>query len=445
MDANPKGPYLLKLLAGPNQGAEIALNEETLIVGSGDTADIVLSDSLVAAEHLQLHVENDVLTLTALAPGIAYENKILEPNKPQVLDAFKPVGLGTSYFVVGPQQAAWPEFTLEQLLQESKKEAKGKTSKRLAGKIKDLSDTKIYILIGAIAFLFALIFFVWMISGGEDAVSFEQKQGARSVSSRKATFKELTSYLEKLQEEKGLQLESPDMGPILLTGYVKTFQERLDIERALRPYSDKVQVKLMAEGSILSSTKELLSMLKVSMTPEILPNGGLKLTGYAASREQFDMFKKRIMQDIPGIQYIEGDLVTAKDIREMAEAFLEEAGLKGKVGVGVQNDTLVFAGYLSQQQEDIWIETYTKIREALSRYLSIYQNVYVLKDKDFLRWVFGDNIDSVTASKNRWVSLVNGQKLFEGAKLEHDYVLTGIQTDRLIISKGSTQLVFMIQ
>ena len=76
-------------------------------------------------------------------------------------------------------------------------------------------------------------------------------QAAASSSNTRALEKDLKAYLEKLREEKGLVLEKAADGMTVLSGYLKTFKERLDIERSLRPYQSTIRVKIMDQEDIL--------------------------------------------------------------------------------------------------------------------------------------------------------------------------------------------------
>ncbi len=445
MEAKLQGPYLLKLLAGPNQGAEIALNEETLLIGSGQTADIVLSDSLVAAEHVRIRVEKNVVTLLALAPGVAYKTRVLEVGKVEELELFTPVGIGTSYFVVGPRDARWPQFTLEELLSKEKEAIQLEATSHLAGKIRTLSDAALYGLLGAIVLAISLAFQLFWISPEKkestesSGGTLHKKAGAKALNNH-----DLKNYIETLKQDKGLRVEQFENGDMLIAGYLDTFEELMQVERALRPYQQTIRLKLIDNEGILASAKEILQSIKVSMTPEALPKGGLKLTGYLTSREKFDELKERLMRDIPGLAYIEEALMTDKDILEKTEKLLASVGLEDKLMLGVDKGSLSLIGNLSVQQEDAWTRIYTTIRKELRPYLKVTQQVSILDDKAFLHWVFGDAVDSVTGGETPWVSLLNGQKLFVGAKLRYDYVLHSIEPNRITLTKSQSRLMFKI-
>jgi hypothetical protein len=88
--------FLLKIVQGPNAGAEIALVEGmSLSFGRADDCDIILSDSSVADKAFELEVSSE--RVTAIMPG----------GKSVKLEPYHVAAIGTSAVVVGPQEGEW--------------------------------------------------------------------------------------------------------------------------------------------------------------------------------------------------------------------------------------------------------------------------------------------------------------------------------------------------
>lgn len=83
--------FLLKIVEGPNKGAEIALVEGVAVtLGKGDDCDIVLADATLPAEPLSIEASADGVTVGG------------EPLAP-----FAVKTLGATSFAVGPADAPW--------------------------------------------------------------------------------------------------------------------------------------------------------------------------------------------------------------------------------------------------------------------------------------------------------------------------------------------------
>ena len=86
--------FLLKIVEGPNRGAEIALVEGVAVtLGKGDECDIVLADSTLPEEPLSIEASEDAVTVNG-----------------EHLEQFAVKTLGATSFAVGPADAPWGEL-----------------------------------------------------------------------------------------------------------------------------------------------------------------------------------------------------------------------------------------------------------------------------------------------------------------------------------------------
>ena len=90
--------FLLKIVEGPNRGAEIALVEGVAVtLGKADACDIVLADATLGDEPLEI---------AASADGVTFDGERLEP--------FHVTVRGSTAFAVGPADGAWGELVWPQ-------------------------------------------------------------------------------------------------------------------------------------------------------------------------------------------------------------------------------------------------------------------------------------------------------------------------------------------
>ena len=86
--------FILKIVEGPNRGAEIALVEGVAVtLGKGDECDIVLADSTLPEEPLSIEATGDAVTVNG-----------------EQLEQFAVKTLGATSFAVGPADAPWGEL-----------------------------------------------------------------------------------------------------------------------------------------------------------------------------------------------------------------------------------------------------------------------------------------------------------------------------------------------
>ena len=86
--------FILKIVEGPNRGAEIALVEGVAVtLGKGDECDIVLADSTLPEEPLSIEANGDAVSVNG-----------------EHLEQFAVKTLGATSFAVGPADAPWGEL-----------------------------------------------------------------------------------------------------------------------------------------------------------------------------------------------------------------------------------------------------------------------------------------------------------------------------------------------
>ncbi len=86
--------FLLKIVGGPNKGAEIALVEGVAVtLGKGDECDVILADPTMPP---------DPVTITAASDGVTLDGSPLAP--------FQVVTRGATSLAVGPSDAPWGEL-----------------------------------------------------------------------------------------------------------------------------------------------------------------------------------------------------------------------------------------------------------------------------------------------------------------------------------------------
>lgn len=86
--------FLLKIVEGPNRGAEIALVEGVAVtLGKGDECDIVLADSTMPEEPLSIEAADDAVTVNG-----------------ERLEQFAVKTIGATSFAVGPADSPWGEL-----------------------------------------------------------------------------------------------------------------------------------------------------------------------------------------------------------------------------------------------------------------------------------------------------------------------------------------------
>jgi hypothetical protein len=115
--------FLLKIVEGPNKGAEIALVEGVAVtLGKGDDCDIVLADGTMPDDPLRLEARDGSVMAASVSQWTADGG--MEPLEPLHVKT-----VGATSFAVGPADAAWGELVWPGAGNEGREAGKGEEEK----------------------------------------------------------------------------------------------------------------------------------------------------------------------------------------------------------------------------------------------------------------------------------------------------------------------------
>jgi len=106
------GVRLLKVLAGPQRGAEATLLEGDHLLGSAEECDFVLCDASVAPEHARLVVHNGEVRVQAADSGLTVDGRPLQAGQAAQLAAETVIGIGTTVVAIGTAETDWSHLVL---------------------------------------------------------------------------------------------------------------------------------------------------------------------------------------------------------------------------------------------------------------------------------------------------------------------------------------------
>lgn len=110
--------HILKILTGPNSGAEAALPTGTYLLGSDSECDIILADSAVAPRHLELTVNDEAILARPLEGTLLVSGETVTEESVDVKD-FTVLTIGGTHLCLGPSDSPWPNLSLPSLLSQA--------------------------------------------------------------------------------------------------------------------------------------------------------------------------------------------------------------------------------------------------------------------------------------------------------------------------------------
>lgn len=291
--------FLLKIVEGPNRGAEIALVEGVAVtLGKGDECDIVLADSTLPEEPLSIEASDDAVTVNG-----------------ERLEQFAVKTLGATSFAVGPADSPWGELKWPEKGEASRRDAetaeaqggKEETSRRDAEaqsaeeeeekapepekkKHGCLGCLVVFVLLVLLLAALAWLFRATVRPYAEKALAYARESlhfGSGADGEGTGAVRAMT--LSEVASSYGLELEEND-GLAKLSGNLKTRAERLRATAEAyeaRPgvdldLSDDESFKASADDALFTITEGAIKV--VAATNRVLSIAGTSSSPFALKR-----------------------------------------------------------------------------------------------------------------------------------------------------------------
>ncbi len=492
-DPTQTSAYLIKILSGPHQGAEVAIGEGELLIGSSLESDLILSDTLIAPNHLKIHVEKGEIAITPLADKV-YLDSYLIPQEPKLIHTFQYITLGSTHLVIGPSGELWPTLsppnlsdlknqfkegpstpppssaaslseavsTQEEGDSAEQKDKEGETNPPIEGeakpedgqgpsapkkkkeepKAKAKSSVPILVpLVGGFLLLIAVLVgaFLFLYPSSEPKVNFNTislKQFEKGKQAIIAALEARNISGEDFQfDYKNRQLE--------VTGLVETNRQKREVERAIRSLSSYYKMNIRSQESLVVSCREVLNLLNASAVVTPQGPGVVKISGYLANTTAWENAKKSLLSDTPGLVNIIDKVVTAKEVDDYTFPILNRYQLGQRIKLYAENQGVIARGTLGEGSRKDWYEARLEIEKALGSEIAFKDEVAFQSGAEKI--YLDARIESVTITESlKWIVLQNGKTYFEGSIIPSGYTVDRISKEGVILKKARERITLKI-
>ena len=312
--------FLLKIVEGPNRGAEIALVEGVAVtLGKGDECDIVLADSTLPEEPLSIEASDDAVTVNG-----------------ERLEQFAVKTLGATSFAVGPADSPWGELKWPEKGEASRRDAetaeaqggKEETSRRDAeaqsaeAEEENLRDSaspreekKRHGCLGCLVVVVLLVLLLaalaWLFRAtvrpyAEKALAYARESlhlggGADGAGTGAA----LPMTLSEVASSYGLELEEND-GQAKLSGNLKTRAERLRATAEAYEARPGVDLDLSDDESFRSAADDaLFTITEGAIKVVAATNRVLSIAGTSSSPFALKRILESLNNDLPKLRDVD--------------------------------------------------------------------------------------------------------------------------------------------
>ena len=464
-------PKILKILTGPQEGAELELDAGiALRLGTDDSCDIVLVDAMAPAQALELVMEGHDVSVTASAESLFAGDAPLPVGEKTALPDYTILTIGSTRVAVGDADKPWPPLRwipLDVLLaekpkpqeeekpeEEKKDEPKPEQeetplSREQIEKLDELQSKQRAKHSRGLAILSWLILILICAAGvwftGRYVWNLAKPQETQTIVEN--THK---TRLEKLREKAknlGLTLEEDEDGNLTrISGNVAKTSQRTFIEQIVKYDCPYVVCEMTDDETLARAVKELVWGLTEGRLKLVeLKDRTAKLMGMTNSEEEWKTIVDNIRHDVPRLAKVESDVVYADVMAAKLREALAKTGFND-VRVEILPGELQFVGYAPKESS----QTFVKLLEEAVKYFpenARLSNLVKWKEENLV--VDGEEpvvpkvrqlpITGIVVHPWPCVILADGQRLGAGSMVG-GYMIDDISLTEVSLSKDDEKL-----
>lgn len=311
---------MLKIVQGPNAGAEIALVDGLCVtLGRNDSCDIVLADSLLPAEPVQLETQSDGVAMTAPEGGRVH------------LTPYHVVTIGATSFAIGPADAPWEPLVWPEPEKTPSAEASGESeappppasepetppAEEPGGKRRRPGCLVAALVVLALLLLLAWLLLLFVRRGGESVQTCGWAERLKALCApapaAEAPPAAPKETVESLARRYAL-VETNVKGRVVLSGNFRTRAERLAAAGEIYALKPGADLDLSDDESFRSAAEDLVfTLTEGSLKVVAATNRVLALSGTSPSAVVLKKTLRAVSADLPRLENVDCSAVRLGD------------------------------------------------------------------------------------------------------------------------------------
>ncbi|WP_430650217.1 FHA domain-containing protein, partial [Bradyrhizobium lablabi] len=362
----------LRVLSGPNLGAETWLGEGAWLIGNHDTDDLTFGDPELVGSHIRVVNESGKIQITAFAPGVLINGRECTANNPTFIDPFTPVRVGRTIFSLGPVGLGFPEgdSVLERQGGDASRAASDATDSLAWGRRTHLAVGWIprRLRLGAVVCgLLLIVGGAWARMDRLHSRAFPTAPGIQPIETQTADPRgpEIAPDV-NIPSTAGELAIDPEPG----ANTNKSRSGWQEPRRAAELAAKRPATAKSSDARLIDLAATILHAFDIDGQVRVEGAGELTVIGYARSDAKLDAALRRLRQDIPGI-YKTNDEVATPD---RARAFLlgaASAELRRSIRITVRPDIVSVSGTLTSATYDEWKDVAARFEERFKPFIRL--------------------------------------------------------------------------
>ena len=424
----------LRVLSGPNNGAETSLGDGVWLVGSHGADDITFADPELVGSHLRIVIEAGRIQITALAPGVLIGGDGCPTGHPTILDPLTPVRVGRTIFIIGPTGGGFPDVdsAVERRRLHAERAPSAPEGPATRGREARLVMNSISrpFRLGAAACVLLLIVYGASAGMGRVVCSFTS-----AIVPGTDPIKIARNILRDLNVGRGVSIALSDNN-LLIDGDQQA-GEATKIKAALHDAGLTAEVTAksataaaLSDAKIIDLSTTVMRAFGVDGSIRVGSAGGISIAGYGPSDAVVKAALRHLQQDIPTVRTVDDTVVTP----DRARTFLETAttvGLRRSIRIVVKPDVIIVSGTLTPTAYNEWRTVASRFEEKFAPHIRL--EAHCLP-------VVLPTARGVHLGRSPFIVVQNGARLKVGDNIDHFGKIVVINRDGMLVRVGESDV-----
>lgn len=370
-DLRDTGRWLLKVIGGPNNGAEFYMQTGTSYVIGTDpnTCDVIFHDTSVSRQHARVSIsDNDSMTIEDLKSrnGTMVDGEKIHGRKP--LEPNTVVSLGTTSFLIFDREGDMQTIispllpSIVKVLQQEEEKKKPEDKENSVPNPQTLAEARLaetqkpeekpkstlgaFVLIGIVTALFVIV--------GIGTTTLFQSTPVKQVEQVDINA-EIGKALAMFPSVKWTY--NKGTGNLLLAGHVLTSSDKYELLNSLQGLKLKSidDSGVVIDEGVWRETNQVLARDQrwKGISVHSPSPGKFVLDGFLQTRKQAEELSDYITANFPYLDLLERRVVVGEDVMANVNNSLDSAGIKG-MKIDIKNQELSLSGSIPNDKTEVF-------------------------------------------------------------------------------------------
>lgn len=454
---NAAKPWLLKVLNGPNAGAQILVSKD-ITIGTSIESDLILNDPHIAPTHCEIKKEQEEGFQVLIRDGVVFINGTQVIEKENLLKLGDVLTLGSTHLTGGPSEQLWPPVKIPEIQEVGSVSQKNSTdilpessqvhTQDTLQKKQLLSTTSIVILIIVGASIFMSLVLFRLVEHKNliipettfEPTSFDQ-ENQKIIQEQRITAEAFKSKLQKIHPKNYISIVEKN-GTCLLYIYVRDQAQSDYVRKTMNETSTPIPCNIINVSDINDSGMAMMQAMNLAVSVLVDENNGkVTWSGYLPNEELLSDMKKLIEKDLPSITEEEFHIVLGTIAVKRISEMLTKNDF-GNITVTPERRNITLTGTIGSNEKVQWEQVLKQLEEEFHGNVKFLNMVTISASNMKTLGFFNAPIVSLSISLFPYAILQNGERIFIGAKSNNGYTVDSITRNGIeLIKHGDKKII----